>query len=98
MGAAGKKREEELLAQITSLEQQMRERGNTIADFEGQVSALREQLKMKEADISEHEQTIADLRAKIADLEQRLNQAMQSGDEATNQLRKELQDAKEALE
>ncbi len=66
MGAAGQRREQELLAQIATLEQTIRERDNQIGDFEQQVAALREQIKMKEADIEQHLQTIADLEAKIA--------------------------------
>ena len=47
---------------------------------------------MKEADINEHLQTIADLRAKIATLEDQLNNAMSSGDEAMQKLKKQLMD------
>ena len=53
MGAAGKKREEELLAQIAALEGAVRERDNSIRDFEGQVEALREHVKMKDGEIAE---------------------------------------------
>ena len=51
MGAAGKRREEELLAQITTLKTTIKEKEGQIDDYEGQVAALREQVKMKEADI-----------------------------------------------
>ena len=51
MGAAGKKREEELLAQIAALQEDVRQRDNQISDFNQQVAGLREQVKMKEADI-----------------------------------------------
>lgn len=47
----------------------MRERDGSINDYEGQVAALREQVKMKEQDIADHEKTIAELRAKIEDLQ-----------------------------
>ena len=68
MGAAGKRREEELLAQISALEGMVREKDNSISDYEGQISALREQLRMKEADIGELERKIAELEAKLANL------------------------------
>ena len=55
MGAAGKRREEELLAQIAALEGTVRERDNQISDYEGQVAGLREQIKMKEGNIAELE-------------------------------------------
>ena len=42
MGAAGKRREEELLAKIAALEGAVRERDNQISDYEGQISGLRE--------------------------------------------------------
>ena len=42
MGAAGKRREEELLSQIASLEAAIKERDGQISDYEGQVAALRE--------------------------------------------------------
>ena len=45
---------------------------------------------MKENDIAELERKIAELEAKIADLQSQLNSAIQSGDEATNALRKQL--------
>ena len=48
---------------------------------------------MKEDDIQQHLKTISDLEAKIASLEEKLTSAMQSGDEATQVLRKQLQDA-----
>jgi len=35
MGAAGKRREEELLSQIAALEGTVRERDNSISDYEG---------------------------------------------------------------
>ena len=47
MGAAGQRREQELLAQIAALETTVRERDNAIGDYEQQVAALREQIKMK---------------------------------------------------
>ena len=97
MGAAGQRREQELLAQIAALEKTIRERDNQIGDFEQQVAALREQIKMKEDDIQQHLKTIADLEAKIANLEDKLANAMQSGDEATQALRKKLQDAEDSL-
>ena len=53
---------------------------------------------MKEADITEHEKTIADLRSKIQDLQRQLDNAMLSGSEATQQLRKQLQEVTEAFE
>lgn len=65
MGAAGKRREEELLAKITTLETTVRERDNQISDYEGQLAGLREQIKMKEADIDQLESKIAELVAKI---------------------------------
>lgn len=80
MGAAGKRREEELLAQIAALEGTIREKDNQIGDYEGQVAALREQIRMKDADISQLEGKIAELEAKVRDLQAQLNQAMQSGD------------------
>ena len=42
MGAAGKRREEELLAQIAALEANVREKENRIAEQEAQVIDLRE--------------------------------------------------------
>ena len=42
MGAAGKRREEELLAKIASLEGTVRERDNQIGDYEAQIAGLRE--------------------------------------------------------
>ena len=38
------------------------------------------------------------MEAKIADLQDKLNQSMQSGDEATQALRKQLQEVSEAFE
>ena len=55
MGAAGKRREEELLAQIAALEASVREKENRIAEQEAQVIDLREQVRRKEADIAELE-------------------------------------------
>ena len=69
MGAAGKRREEELLAQIAALTATVKERDNSIRDFEVQVGALREQVRMKENDIAELEQKIRDLEAKIESLQ-----------------------------
>ena len=95
MGAAGKRREEELLAQIAALEATVREKENRIAEQEAQQIALREQVRMKEADIAELEQKIIVLEAKIADLEKQLQLSMQSGDEATQALRRQLQEVTE---
>lgn len=76
MGAAGQRREQELLAQIAALEDTVRQKENNISDFEQQVAALREQIKMKETDIQQHLKTISDLEAKIASLEDKLSNAM----------------------
>ena len=40
MGAAGKKREEELLSQIEALKKQVAERDGTISDLEAQIAGL----------------------------------------------------------
>ena len=40
MGAAGKKREEELLSQIEALKKQVAERDGTISDLESQIAGL----------------------------------------------------------
>ena len=42
MGEAGRKREEELMSKIAALEATVKERDNSIRDYEGQVEALRE--------------------------------------------------------
>ena len=48
MGAAGKRREEELLAKIAALEGTVRERDNQIGDYEAQIAGLREQIKINQ--------------------------------------------------
>ena len=48
MGAAGKRREEELLAEIAALKATIGERDSQIGDYEQQVASLREHIKMKE--------------------------------------------------
>ena len=49
---------------------------------------MHEQLREKEGTIVELNGTIEELKTKIAGLENQLNNAMQSGDEATKALRK----------
>jgi len=98
MGAAGKRREEELLGQIAALQREIKERDSSIADYEGQVKTLQELVKMKQHEIAEQVKIISDLQSKIAELEKKLHSAMQSGDEATQALRRQLQEVQEAFE
>ena len=98
MGAAGKRREEELLAQIAALEAANSDKEKEIKSYEARVEALNEHIRMKEQDIKGLEEEIANLQAKIADLESQLNSAMQSGDEASKALRKQLQELQETFE
>ena len=51
---------------------------------------MQEQLKQKDSNIGQLNVTIDELRSKIDVLEDKLNLAMQSGDEATNKLRRQL--------
>ena len=53
MGAAGKKREEELLSQIAALEKVVREKETTIGNCEAEIATLKEQIRMKEDEIKE---------------------------------------------
>ena len=48
MGAAGKRREEELLAQIAALEAAITDKEKEIKAYEARVEALNEHVRMKE--------------------------------------------------
>lgn len=76
MGAAGKRREEQLLDEIAALKGSIKERDNQIGDYEQQVKTLEELVKMKQAELAQQVKIINDLNAKIADLQNKLDSAM----------------------
>jgi uncharacterized coiled-coil DUF342 family protein len=69
MGAAGKKRENELLAEIANLRRELAERAARIDELKAQGEKMERTLSEREAQIEELKAVIRGLEAKIADLE-----------------------------
>ena len=69
MGAAGKKREEELLAQIANLNGQLQQANNTISELKATIESLKKELADTQTVVQQRDQTIAELKDKIAQLD-----------------------------
>lgn len=83
MGAAGKKREEELLAKIEALRKDLSLRDVAIKEHLNTIEDQNQKILDLEATISSLNDTIADLQSQIDALKRDLDMAQQSGDEAT---------------
>lgn len=87
MGAAGKKREEELLAKIEALRKDIGYRDTSIAQHLATIEDQNQKINQLNDEILALKKAIEDLNSKIQDMQAQLDKAHESGDEATNALR-----------
>jgi chromosome segregation ATPase len=98
MGAAGKKREDELLAEIAKLRQELATRASRIDELKTEVEQRDTTITERDRTISELEARINQMTEQIANLEKELAQAQQSGDSIVSDLRKQLQALKDEFD
>ena len=98
MGAAGKAREEELLAEIANLRKQLADRAARIDELTETVAEKDGVIAEKGARIAELEAQILELKAQIANLQEQLTQAQSSGDQVVTELRDKLKRLQEEFD
>lgn len=90
MGAAGQRRENELLGQIEEMRKELEVRHQRIIVIDENQKILTNQVQERDNKIAALQHEITDLKAKIERLESDLFDATQSGDAAMNDLRELL--------
>lgn len=90
MGAAGKRRENELLGMLDQLRKEMKQRIESIVKLEQSEKLLQQTVIEGNETIHKLRSEISDLNAKVKYLEDELNKSLQSGDETTKKLRELL--------
>lgn len=98
MGEAGKLRERQLLGEIDQLKKQLDDKDAYIATLAKTIANLEKDVKQRDGTIAEHLEKIASLESKIRTLEEKLSLAMESGDQAMNNLRAQLTRLQEEFE
>ncbi len=90
MGAAGKRREDELLKEIANLKKELKNTNQIVEDLKQKNSLLQDKITEQDKTIEDLQNQIQQLNLKIARLEQELEKALMSGDQITQQLRDQL--------
>ena len=90
MGAAGKRRENELLGMLEELRREMKQRIDQIVKLEQSEKLLQQTIKERDSTILQLQKEISDLNSIVKQLEDDLNKSLQSGDQTTKKLRETL--------
>ena len=98
MGAAGKRRENELLGMLEELRREMKLKIEQISKLEASEKQLQSSVKERDETIERLRGEIADLTAQNKRLEDELFRAQQSGDDETKKLREQLKRTQDEFE